>query len=110
MQQVNECFIKVKKDYLKFIEENSKMFYEPIIEDWFEEYLKQPNAKTIVNINLEYLNMKLQDKIYINENPLSFEKLISTNRMQIFSTMQDYLDSKKLVQNKIIPMFMGGFN
>ena len=39
------------------------------------------------NINLEYLNMKLQEKIYVNENPLSFEKLISTNRMQIFSTM-----------------------
>jgi hypothetical protein len=47
--------------------------------------------------------MKLQEKIYINENPLSFEKLISNNRMQIFSTMQEYLNSKKSDQGKIIP-------
>lgn len=54
------------------------------------------------NINLEYLNTKLQEKIYKNlfsnskehpgtENPLSFDILLKSGRMQIFPTIQEYL-------------------
>lgn len=59
------------------------------------------------NINLEYLNQKLQDKIYNTEKPLSFDKLFSSKRLKMFSSIQEYLNSKKagfgLNQNKIIP-------
>ena len=59
------------------------------------------------NINLEYLNQKLQDKIYLTENPLSFDKLLKSKRMRIFSNVQEYLNSKKtavgLQGKKIIP-------
>jgi hypothetical protein len=59
------------------------------------------------NINLESLNTKLQDKIYITENPLSFEKLLKAGRMQIFASTQDYLNSKRtsfgIGGSKIIP-------
>ena len=48
------------------------------------------------NINLEYLNQKLVDKIYVTENPLSFDKLFKQNRMQIFSSLEDYLTSRKV--------------
>ena len=47
------------------------------------------------NINLEYLNQKLQDKIYMTENPLSFDKLLKSNRMRIFSNVEEYLNSRK---------------
>ena len=43
------------------------------------------------NINLEYLNIKLQDKIYNTENPLSFDKMVKDNRISIFRSIQEYL-------------------
>lgn len=35
--------------------ENSNAFYEPII-NWFDEYAKNPNTKTIIELKLDYLN------------------------------------------------------
>ena len=52
------------------------------------------SAKSLIeyaNINLEYLSPKLQSKIYITENPLSFDKLIKSGRLQIFKDIQEYL-------------------
>src|SRR6056297_3255800 len=37
------------------IPENSIEFYRPIIE-WLDEYAKNPNKKTTVNVQLEYFN------------------------------------------------------
>jgi len=39
------------------------------------------------NINVEYLNKKLQEKIYMTESPLSFDKLIKTGRLKIYSCL-----------------------
>ena len=47
------------------------------------------------NINLEYLNIKLQEKIYNTENPLSFDKLFKAKRLQIFPNILEYLNFKK---------------
>ena len=47
------------------------------------------------NINLGYLNPMLQGKIYNTENPLSFDKLISSGRLSVFKDIQEYLASKK---------------
>lgn len=60
------------------------------------------------NINLEYLNQKLQEKIYLTENPLSFDKLFKQNRLKIYSNIQEYLNSKKTTMpgvggSKVIP-------
>jgi len=35
--------------------ENANAFYEPILQ-WFDEYAKDPNIKTIVELKLDYLN------------------------------------------------------
>lgn len=67
-----------------------------------------PSAKSVIqyaNINLEYLNHKLQDKIYITESPLSFDKLMQGGRMQIFSDVEEYLTSKKNQQGMIVNDF-----
>lgn len=53
------------------------------------------------NINLDYLNVKLQEKIYHTENPLSFDKLIKANRLKIFRNIEEYLNSKKVSVNGI---------
>ena len=37
------------------IPENSIEFYRPIVE-WLDEYIKNPNKKTTVNVQLEYFN------------------------------------------------------
>ncbi len=37
------------------IPENSIEFYKPLV-DWLDEYAKNPNENTIVNIQLEYFN------------------------------------------------------
>ena len=37
------------------IPENSIEFYRPIVE-WLDQYAKNPNKKTIVNVQLEYFN------------------------------------------------------
>lgn len=47
------------------------------------------------NINLEYLNPMLQQKIYHTECPLSIQKLIKTGRLLICKDIQEYLDLKK---------------
>lgn len=47
------------------------------------------------NINLEYLNVKLQEKIYNAENPLSFDKLFKAGRLHIYPSILEYLNSKK---------------
>lgn len=47
------------------------------------------------NINLEYLNPMLQNKIYNTENPLSFQKLIKSGRLLICKDIQEYLKIKK---------------
>ena len=47
------------------------------------------------NINLEYLNPMLQNKIYHNENPLSIQKLIKSGRLLICKDIQEYLEIKK---------------
>ena len=47
------------------------------------------------NINLEYLNPMLQNKIYNTENPLSFQKLNKSGRLLICKDIQDYLKIKK---------------
>ena len=47
-------------------------------------------AKSVVeyaNINLEYLNTKLQDKIYETKNPLSIDKLFKDKRLAIFPSV-----------------------
>jgi hypothetical protein len=36
--------------------ENPKNFYEPILENWLEKYIANPNMQTTVNIQLEYFN------------------------------------------------------
>ena len=51
------------------------------------------------NINLEYLNPMLQNKIYNTENPLSFQKLIKSGRLLICKDIQDYLKIKKQGQS-----------
>jgi hypothetical protein len=47
------------------------------------------------NINLDYLNVKLQEKIYNAENPLSFDKLFKDKRLAIFPSILEYLNFKK---------------
>ena len=47
------------------------------------------------NINLEYLNPMLQNKIYHTENPLSFDKLLRSGRLSIYKDIQEYLSSHK---------------
>ncbi len=37
------------------IPENANHFYDPIL-DWFEEYCKNPNGKTVINLNYKYFN------------------------------------------------------
>ena len=37
------------------IPENSIEFYKPLV-DWLEDYSKNPNEKTLVNVQLEYFN------------------------------------------------------
>ncbi|MCX7954774.1 MAG: DUF1987 domain-containing protein [Bacteroidales bacterium] len=39
----------------KSFPENVTEFYEPIIQ-WFEEYFKNPNEKTIIEFKLDYIN------------------------------------------------------
>ncbi len=39
----------------KSIPENSIEFYKPLV-DWLEEYAKNPNPRTQVNVQLEYFN------------------------------------------------------
>lgn len=48
------------------------------------------------NINLEYLNPILQNKIYHTEMPLSIQKLLKTGRLLICRDIQEYLDTKKV--------------
>lgn len=48
------------------------------------------------NINLEYLNQTLQNKIYHTENPLAIQKLIKSGRLLICKDIQEYLDHKKV--------------
>ncbi len=35
--------------------ENANAFYEPILK-WFDEYAKNPNEKTVIDLKLDYLN------------------------------------------------------
>lgn len=42
------------------------------------------SVMSLANVNVEYLNRKLQEKIYLAENPLSYDKLIKQSRLQIF--------------------------
>lgn len=37
----------------------------------------------------------LQGKIYNTENPLSFDKLISSGRLSVYKDIQEYLNSRK---------------
>ena len=46
----------------KSLPENAMMFYDPIIE-WFENYAKDPNEKTIFNLKLNYFNSSSARKI-----------------------------------------------
>ena len=46
----------------KSLPEDARMFYDPIIE-WFENYAKDPNEKTIFNIKLNYFNSSSARKI-----------------------------------------------
>ena len=46
----------------KSLPEDARMFYDPIIE-WFENYSKDPNEKTIFNIKLNYFNSSSARKI-----------------------------------------------
>ena len=59
------------------------------------------------NINLGYLNPMLQGKIYNTENPLSFDKLISTGRLAVYKDIQEYLNSRKGANQGIdgVPLF-----
>ena len=50
------------------------------------------------NINVEYLNPMLQNKIYHTENPLSFDKLIRSGRLSIYKDIQEYLAQHKKPQ------------
>jgi len=49
--------IAANKFYIigRSLPENSYEFYKPII-DWAQEYSKEPNASTVLEINLEYFN------------------------------------------------------
>lgn len=38
------------------IMENAKLFYEPVIGEWFDQYVNNPAENTVMNINLEYFN------------------------------------------------------
>ena len=80
------------------------------LSDFIKIVVLSQSAYSVVqyaNINLEYLNQKLQDKIYQTENPLSFDKLMKSKRMCIYPNIQEYLNSKKtavgLQGKKIIP-------
>jgi hypothetical protein len=58
------------------------------------------------NINLGYLNPMLQGKIYNTENPLSFDKLISSGRLFVYKDIQEYLMSRKGGHQGIdVPLF-----
>ena len=37
------------------IPENANQFYDPIL-DWLGEYGKNPNPKTVINLNFKYFN------------------------------------------------------
>jgi len=45
----------------RFIPQNTKEFFEPIFE-WFTDYLKNPNEKTIVKFTLDYFNTSSSKK------------------------------------------------
>lgn len=47
------------------------------------------------NINVEYLNLMLQKKIYSAEDPFSFDKLFKENRLFVFNSIEHYLEYKK---------------
>eukprot|EP00347_Sterkiella_histriomuscorum_P005551 403356179 len=47
------------------------------------------------NINVEYLNQKLQTKILSSENPFSFDKLFKEERLFVFKNIKEYLEYKK---------------
>lgn len=40
----------------KSITENAHKFYNPIINDWLEQYAQSPKEETTANIELEYFN------------------------------------------------------
>ncbi len=46
----------------KSLPEDARLFYNPIIE-WFEDYAKDPNEQTIVNLKLNYFNSSSARKI-----------------------------------------------
>ncbi len=62
----------------KSITENAHKFYNPIINDWLEQYATKPHKQTTANIELEYFNLMvifLQYLINIlsnNENNCKF--------------------------------------
>ena len=57
--------------------ENVAGFYAPAL-SWIEEYVKNPNPETILNIKLEYFNTA-SSKILL-DIIMSFEKIVSTGK------------------------------
>ena len=57
--------------------ENAAGFYAPAL-SWIEEYVKNPNPETILNIKLEYFNTA-SSKILL-DIIMSFEKIVSTGK------------------------------
>jgi hypothetical protein len=49
----NKCVLEIKG---RAIPENALGFFQPLIYDWLDEYLKTLPNETVVNINLEYFN------------------------------------------------------
>ena len=52
--------------------------------------------KSFSNLNLDYLNSKLQDKILDSSNPFDFDLLKKNNKFDIFTNYTDYMNSKKI--------------
>lgn len=58
-QDTPKVILDTKSDKFWFsgtsIPENSKKFYEPIIQ-WVTDYIKQPNKETVVSFKMKYFN------------------------------------------------------
>ena len=80
---------------------NAKQFYDPIINDWLEDYLKTPVEKTILNLKLDFINTS--SSLWIITLLKKLEKLNTESNVEVnwYYTDEDVFDLgreyKKLV-------------
>ncbi len=82
--------------------ENAIDFYSPII-DWFNEYSKNPNSETIVDIKLEYFNTSSAKQIA--KILLILQKLAENNNVLIkwyYSSSDSDMHSSGVRYSKLV--------